>query len=89
MLNNDQAKEERRSCDNLMKCPQMAGLINFLTEFECEADALTKCAASSGSAAPRQESRCCRRFNNSVSCCCPPSPACAAKTSTLPMGLLQ
>lgn len=66
MLNNDQAKEEGRSCDNLMKCPQMAGLINFLTGLEWEADAVTKCAASLGSAAPQQEGRCCHRCNSSV-----------------------
>lgn len=79
MLNNVQAKEKKRSCDNLMKCPQMAGLNNFLTGFGCEADALTKYAASLRSSASLEDNRCCSDFNNRASCFYTLSPTYVAK----------
>lgn len=87
MLNNVQAKEKKRSCDNLMKCPQMAGLNNFLTGFGCEADALTKYAASLRSAASLEDNRCCSNSNNRASCFYTLSPTYVAKIFMFPKRL--
>jgi len=87
MLNNVQAKQKKWSCDNLMKCPQMAGVINFLTGFGRETGALTKYTASLRSTASLKDNRRCSYFNNGVSRCCTPIPTCFAKVFTFPKRL--